>query len=438
MTTLSTETFIQNPPLQQIPKLIKLGMAEETTEQKAKPEKKPLTKVEREAYPISLSKLPNLDQITPQKLQEILGWPSLKKLTWLTVSKNENYTISYLQKKKRNGKIKMRKIHNPSRFIRLAQYKILTRLLEPIPIPPYIHGFEIGKSIPNMAREHVGKEIVISIDIENFFDSIKQYMVKSLFQTVGFKDPTTATILSELCTYKYYVPQGSLTAPKISNLITAGTFGPVLKKYCDERNLTLTVYADDVTISYNNVPESTLEERKARTSEIIQFVYSTLERFKFKANRDKTKVMTKSKRQWVCGAVVNEKVNMQKNERAKLRAIAHNCRVNGVEAESAKIDMKTENFIKKFAGRINWLCQLNPDSGYAIKVEFRKATAGFLKKNPGLEIPELSWNSSIESEACVEETDFTKDSLMTSPIPKIEIEKIEPSKFNVPSLVPIG
>lgn len=303
-------------------------------------------------------------------------------------------------------------------------------------VPEYIHGFETGKSIPTMAREHVGKEVVISIDIENFFDSIKQYMVKSLFTAIGCKDPTAATILSELCTYKYYVPQGSLTAPKLSNLITAGTFGPVIKNYCDEKGLTLTVYADDITISYDNVESETLENKKARTSEIISFVYATLEKFGFKANRAKTKVMTRSKRQWVCGAVVNEKVNMQKTERARLRAIAHNCRVNGVEKESEKSGMKTENFIRKNAGRINWLCQLNPDAGYAIKVEFKKATAGYLKQHPGLEIPELAWNSGIESSVCLEEADFTKE---TAIISELEIPKLGviQNGAKVPELIPI-
>lgn len=278
--------------------------------------------------------------------------------------------------------------------MRVAQYRILTKILNTVDVPEYIHGFETGKSIPKMAQIHTGKQVVISIDLKDFFPSIKQNMVKAMFEKMGI-DPVSSTVLSELCTYKSYVPQGSLTAPKISNIISGATFGPELKAYCDKESIDMTIYADDITLSFNDRSKDR-EENKIFCRTVIDFVKTTVAKYGFCVNSEKTKVMRPNQRQWVCGAVVNVLVNMRKTERLQLRALVHNCTKNGIEAEALKSGMKPENFIRKYAGRINWLCQLNMDAGVKLKAEFRKVTVPYLKKYPEIEIPELAWNSGIE------------------------------------------
>lgn len=278
--------------------------------------------------------------------------------------------------------------------MRIAQFRILTRILDLVEIPDYIHGFEKGKSIPVMAQTHVGKGVIISLDIKDFFPSITQNMVRCMYEQLGI-DPKSALVLSELSTYKYYVPQGSLTAPKISNIIAAGTFGKEIAAFCREKGLNLTIYADDVTISYDEATKDRAAN-KAFCRSVLDFVTETVNKYGFEINRKKTKVMRPNQRQYVCGAVVNVLVNLRKEERLQLRAIVHNCEKNGVEAEAAKAGMKIDNFIRKYAGRINWLCQLNMDKGATLKTSFRKSSAVYLKKYPEIEIPELSWNSGIE------------------------------------------
>ena len=285
-------------------------------------------------------------------------------------------------------------MYNPSKVLRILQQRILTNILGYVNLPSYIYGFEAGKSIKKMADIHVGKDVVLSLDISDYFPSIKQYMVKGMFIGMGIKD-TAATVLSELVTYKAFVPQGSITAPKISNIISAYTFGPKIEAFCKARNMDMTIYADDITISYNNT-KAELADRIEVANEVIRFVKTTLQEFRFRVNSKKTKVMPNYRRQWVCGAVVNEKVNMLKKERAKLRAIVFNCQKNGIDAEANKTGMKPEKFISKHIGRINWLCQLNEDKGVELKLRFKKIVTPYLKKYPEIDIPELAWNSSIE------------------------------------------
>lgn len=301
----------------------------------------------------------------------------------------------YLKKRGPAGKAgKLRKLHNPDKLIRTVQFRILERILNLAEIPDYIYGFEIGKSIPKMAEIHTNKHVVISLDIKDFFPSIKQFMVKAMFEQLGIAEDA-AGLLSELCTYKSYVPQGSLTAPKISNLIAAGTFGRDIKEMSDRLGLSLTIYADDITVSYNE-PTLDRELNSSKVREVIEEITKLVRKYGFSINTDKTKIMRRHQRQWVCGAVVNEKVNMRRLERYALKALVHNSRTNGVEVEASKAKMEVDAFIRKYAGRINWMCQLNPDAGTLLKVKFRKACAPYLKKRPEIEIPELSWNSGIE------------------------------------------
>lgn len=280
--------------------------------------------------------------------------------------------------------------------MKLVQYRILTKILNHVEIPSYIYGFEQGKSIPVMSKVHIGKSIVISLDIKDFFPSIKQYMVGQAFNDLGIGE-TPARILSELCTYKSYVPQGSLTAPKISNIIISGTFGKELHDHFQKEGIALTIYADDITISYNESKDVPREVSRAKVTELITFITKSVEKYGFRINREKTKIMRQNVRQWVCGVVVNQKVNMKRDDKYRLKAIVNNCVKNGIVSEAQKVNMNSTEFIRKYAGRINWLCQLNMDVGAKLKVAFRRISANYLKDFPEVEIPELAWNSSIET-----------------------------------------
>lgn len=268
----------------------------------------------------------------------------------------------------------MRVIHNPDSLMRAVQYRILKEVLEKVQIPEYIYAFEKGKSIPNMAPAHVKKGVIVSLDLQDFFTSIKQHHLFSVFTKLGFGDQPART-LSEICTYKAYVPQGALTSPKISNIITAMTFGPELKKYCDEHGLTMTIYADDVTIS---AEQDIIKQRGYDAAkEICNHVSQVVSEWGFKVNHRKTKVMRSYQRQYVCGVVVNQRVNLQKTERNKLRAMIYNIGRNGVEAEAKKTGDIPASFVSKLMGRLNWFGQLNPEAGARLMSKLKQILEGY-------------------------------------------------------------
>lgn len=276
--------------------------------------------------------------------------------------------------------------------MRVAQFRTLTRILDLAKIPDYIYAFEKGKSISSMAQIHVNKDVVISLDIKDFFPSITELMVRSMFESLGITG-VAGRLLSELCTYSWFVPQGAITSPKISNLIAAGTFGPEIKTFCDEEKIDLTIYADDITVSFNRQFEN-LEQAKAYSAKIIEAITLSVTKHGFRINQKKTKIMTPHMRQYVCGAVVNEKVNLRRTERLALRAILRNFETEGIDKAAQRTGLDPEVFLRKVAGRVNWFCQLNPDAGLPFKIKLRKLSAPYLKKFPNVEIPDLAWSSS--------------------------------------------
>lgn len=246
----------------------------------------------------------------------------------------------------------MRVLHNPDQAMRTAQYLILKLILEKAVVPGYICSFEKGRSIPEMAARHVGRDVVISVDLKDFFTSIKQYHLTEVFEQMGFTEKAGRT-LSELCTYGPFVPQGALTSPKVSNIISAMTFGPVLDEYCQKKNAILTIYADDITVSLNDATQEDV-------SEVIRMITKSVRAFGFMVNSEKTKVMWQSKRQYVCGAVVNEKLTLPKSERLKLRGIVHRIKMNGIEAEADRSQKTPSEFQSWLVGKLNWYRQLDP------------------------------------------------------------------------------
>lgn len=297
------------------------------------------------------AKWPEIAIETNRQLAETLNLKSAKMLTWLTRSKGSHYSVHKI----RTGRSsKVRTIYDPDKSMRFAQSKVLEHILDKISLPGYLWAFEAGKSVPDMAELHTNKAVVLSVDIKNYFPSIHQNQIEQLLHQYNIQGAAART-LSELLTYRFFVPQGALTSPKLSNMVSANTFAEELNTFFTEKGLTFTVYADDITISSANRLEMDT------ITEYLQKIDNTLRQHGFRVNSRKTKIMFRNRRQWVCGAVVNEKRNLVRKEREKLRAIVHNVVKNGLDHEADKNSIPADRFLAQLKGKLNWYMQLNFD-----------------------------------------------------------------------------
>jgi RNA-directed DNA polymerase len=216
-----------------------------------------------------------------------------------------------------------RHISAPSKELKRIQKWISENLLRSVAVHESCTGYRVGKCIVDNARPHVGKDFVLNADIEDFFPSINQNRVTALFESLGFQQKM-AGYLSKLCTHNEILPQGAPTSPDLSNLICK-TLDEKLSEFCEKRNWSFTRYCDDITISGNGV----------LTRAEIDTICGIITSEGFKVNDKKLRVARKTSQQRVTGLVVNERVNLPRRERRRVRAMIHRKEVSGLTSKSA-------------------------------------------------------------------------------------------------------
>lgn len=256
-------------------------------------------------------------------------------------NKRKAYSTFKLPKKKGG----FRSIDAPSKNMKLVQRWILNNILYKLNAGEYAHGFIPKKSIVTNASVHVGQELVLGIDLKDFFPSITFSRVMGLFRSIGYTEEISYT-LGELCTFNWRLPQGAPTSPMISNLI-AWSMDIKLSKFCIKRNLYYSRYADDITISGGkNLP-------RYKTS-----IFRKIEEEGFSINLDKVRLHGTGSSQRVTGLVVNEKVTLRREKKKKLRAIVYNIVKNGIMAANKEND---PFFKEKIFGHIAFAKMVDSD-----------------------------------------------------------------------------
>jgi hypothetical protein len=298
------------------------------------------------------------------------------------------YKVFRLKKgiNRKTGKEKYRYIQSPEPRLKYVQTQVAGKILDKADLPEYITGFRKGIGARVTAEKHAGKNIVVSLDINNYFNSIKQTHLLELFTDFFHYPERVAKILSEICTYKYFVPQGAPSSPSLSNLVGYYFFDEKVKSIAENYGFTMTRYADDITLSTDlDFPkkETTNSEGKlVITSEIdkmVKEISSTLKRAGFSLNQGKTKVMRSPARKWVLGQVVNCEPNILRRDYNALRCIVHNISVSSVEEQAERKGMTEYQFLAWLKGKLTHLKQVNPRKGEKLldKLELSLKAAGY-------------------------------------------------------------
>jgi retron-type reverse transcriptase len=203
-----------------------------------------------------------------------------------------------------------RTITVPDARLKQLQRRLLDRGFNHIRLHEAVHGFRRGHSIATNAAAHVGQEMVVNVDISKFFPSTKYRLIVTACQRVagGKLSPRATMFLADLCSFRGALPTGAPTSPVIGNIVLTPVDRAVAK-VCHRFNITYTRYADDLTFSGHG-----------DTHRVIPFVDRCLADYGFKLEQKKINLFRRGRRQMVTGLVVNEKVNLPRRIRRRLRA----------------------------------------------------------------------------------------------------------------------
>lgn len=281
------------------------------------------------------------------------------------LSKVSHY-ITYGIKKKSGG---IRKISAPMPKLKRAQRAILDNLLSKLIIHPNAHGFAPSKSIVTNAKPHIGEDIIINMDLKDFFPTIDYKRVFGLYKKLGFS-PQIATILSLICTMpeeekikvhgqvrylnngKRFLPQGAPTSPMITNIICR-RMDARMQGIATKLGFSYTRYADDMTFSG---PKSIRSE----VNKLLWQVKSVIKAEDFTIHPDKTKIMGNGQCKEVTGIVVNEKANISKKKLKAFRAVLFQIEKDGLEGKTWG---EAPDLLNSIQGYARYVHMVNPEKG---------------------------------------------------------------------------
>jgi RNA-directed DNA polymerase len=309
----------------------------------------------------------------------------LKELRFLAFNRKVS-TVSHYQKfympKKSGGK---RQISAPMPRLKKAQHWILENILNKVPLHHAANGFAVNRSIVTNAQPHVGKDLVLNMDVKDFFPSIHFKRVKGLLQKLGYSQKI-ATIISLICTEapteevsidgkNYFVqkgnrvlPQGAPSSPAITNILCY-KLDKRLQGLATKLNCNYTRYADDVSFSAG---------KDVDAQQLVWRIKKIMQDEGFTVHPDKIRIMRKGTQQEVTGVVVNKELSVSRKKLRAFRALLHNIKTK----DSNGMQWGTGSLINSIIGYANFVKMVHPEKGN----KFKK-TIGTLFQNNLLEFP---------------------------------------------------
>lgn len=257
----------------------------------------------------------------------------------------KNYNVYKI--KKRNGKY--RTIYEPNSLLNHIQKQILSNILNNKSISKYAKAYHKGISLKDNAIPHINKEILLKLDIVDFFENIYFMDIYNSCFPIEYFPKSVGMLLTCLCTYDNHLTQGSPTSAYISNLVMK-EFDEVLGAWCEEKNISYTRYSDDMTFSGDFNP-----------SEVIIKVKKMLYILGLELNDRKTHIVHKSASQSVTGIIVNEKVQVSTKYRKAIRQEIYYIKKFGLTSHLKKknIDIDQEKYLNILYGKVLYVLQIN-------------------------------------------------------------------------------
>lgn len=245
----------------------------------------------------------------------------------------------------------VRQIEAPCNRLKDIQRWIKNEIVDNFVVSEYATGFRKNMSIVDNAKKHVGKDLVINMDIEDFFPSITYEKIFLMFMYIGYRKDV-AHLLTKLCTNENNVlPQGAPVSPSISNHILL-KLDKRLGKLAESIDADYSRYADDLTFSGNR-----------NISTIVPLVEDIVKEEGFQINKKKTRLQYKNQRQEVTGLIVNSKIAVSAVIENEIRNAIYFIKRYGIDDHMKHIKCNKSFYLEHLYGIAYFIKMVDSDKG---------------------------------------------------------------------------
>ncbi len=281
--------------------------------------------------------------------------------------------------KKRDGSRRL--LEAPKATLKDLQRRVLHGVLAHAPPHEAAHGFRPGRSALTFAAPHAGKDLVLRMDLRDFFPTISAARVAALFRALGYARNvawaltclvTTRTPLEVLegagldplaedALRRRHLPQGAPTSPALANLIAFG-LDVRLSALAAKVGAVYTRYADDLAFS----GDAGFRRQAARFRLLV--VRIALEEG-FVVRWEKNRWMRPHVSQRLAGLVVNDRPRPPRAAFKLLEATLTNCVRRGPQGQNRDDHL---DFRAHLRGRVAWFEHTDPSRGARLRALFER------------------------------------------------------------------
>jgi retron-type reverse transcriptase len=261
-------------------------------------------------------------------------------------------------KRKADGTI--REVFDVMFPLKTVQGRIQNMILKNVQFPDYLQGSIKGRGQASNARKHVGRRMVITEDVENFFPSTSQRVVFEIWHRFFGFPPDVSECLTKLTTKDGSLPQGAKTSPLLANLVFWQAEGRLVVDL-RSRGIVYTRLVDDITCS------AIRDLSHTDVDWVITKIRAMTDSQGFKLKPGKETIADAGSRMVTTKLVVNVKVALPSQQRSKTRAA-----VNAFAALPATIGLIAETkAFNRISGQLAYLTQYHPAEGKGLRAKLK-------------------------------------------------------------------
>lgn len=291
-----------------------------------------------------------------------------------------------------------RRIVVPDPRLMAVQRWISREILSTQPVHDISYAYSKQSSILKCAAQHAGAGWLIKLDIHDYFESISDRRIYTVFRSIGYQ-PLIAFELARICTrvwmkppseftpdlkipnakrrgitayerrYMGYLPQGAPSSPMLSNLVS-WKLDADLFELASAEGMVVTRYSDDITFS---APSKCFSRERAGV--LIRRAREILTRHQFSLHENKITVSPPGGRKVVLGLLVDgDKPRLTKAMRRRIADHVRGVDRFGLAAHQAerKFDALS-GMVFHIEGLLRFAAGIDPEFAHPLNATFQAA-----------------------------------------------------------------